>query len=491
MKIALSVVATLLCLLDLPTNSLGHGSHSSCTHGKLYVFDDATSDVHVVDATQEDLKDLTIETSITLPSVGAGNLTVYGTAASPLVIQYRGQEDLGFQDGYVRVVDTGFHKESGGGFHYDAPSIFMNALIDDCPRPIHQVRHDDMIAIFCDGAFDHDPQVNTTVHVIEETLLGGTGSAVIHSLKLQGTHHGVAIPVDENHLLHSLAHPERVAGNENVTSLPATFQVVDMEGTILHELTDTTNPDTHCSGFHGSATMDNTFALACDAVHGGIVIVDYNPSSNGYTSRALAYPDDAKFEGGFRIGSFAYHKNSPYFVGSFAAFGGTEFHLVAISPSATSLEADNVLTLPSTARQCGYQFEVGSGEHLMVLLPDGVLHAFEIADGSFQQVAQQVVVPGMTTCSQAAFVVGVGQAFIATPADKTLYGVDLSGLKSGKMEVYTSTLPFTPTGMTVSGFTADTACKLSEPASPPSESGAKVVSMFGLVAMAAVVVLAF
>jgi hypothetical protein len=264
--------------------------------------------------------------------------------------------------------------------------------------------------------------------------------------------------VDDGHLLHSLASPARILRDPNVSSLPDTFQVVNMEGIVLHEMTDTSNRNTHCSGFHGSAFYENKFYLACDDVHGGIVVVDYDPSTETYTSQAVTYP--ASFEG-FRVGSFAYHKKAPAVVGSFAAQGGTEFHLLGLSLGATSFEEKNILTLPGELRQCGYMYEVGSGEHLLVFMPDGVLHVFKVSNaGSFTTVMSKEIVPGLTACSEAAFVAGIGQAFVATPETKTLYAIDLTHVEDKEMDVYTTSLPFFPSGMTVSGFSVEAACEL-------------------------------
>ena len=478
MKVSLVV---LLCVLGKAmAESHDDGHHEKdhaedCTYGKLYVLDDSTSNVHVIDVSKGHLEDLTVETTVALPTVGAGELVYYGTSADPLLVQYRGQEELGYQDGFVRVINTGFSYEKECDhlhMEYDAPTVVQNALVDDCARPIHQVRHDDKIAIFCDGSFEHDPQVNTTVHVIDETKLGTSENAIVQSITLPGTHHGVAIPIDDGHLLHSIADEERVNGNPNVTSLPATFQVISMEGSVIHELADTSNPDTHCAGFHGSASVDNTHMLGCDDVHGGVLRIKYDPTSELYTSRALSYPDDAKYEG-FRIGSFAYHKMQDHFVGSYALRGGTEFHLVAIAPDATAIEESNILTLPSDTRQCGFEFEVGTGEHFLVLMPNGVLHVFKVNNGAFTAVMEKEIVPGMTACSEATFVAGIRQVFVATPATKTLYAIDLADVDDGNVAIYQSTLAFTPTDMMVSGFSYKAACNgkaYEPPADCPTES---------------------
>jgi hypothetical protein len=149
--------------------------------------DDSTSLVHIIDVHEGVSADMTVDSTIELPAEGAGGLTVYGPPADPLIIQYRGVEpDF---DGFVRIIDTGFSFDDHGDHGhvtYSEPTIVQNALIDECHRPIHQVRHDDKVAIFCDGAFDAVPQQNTTIHVVDETLLGdSTQSAVIHTVTLE------------------------------------------------------------------------------------------------------------------------------------------------------------------------------------------------------------------------------------------------------------------------------------------------------------------
>ena len=484
-----SLVSVLLASPD-KTMAASHDHEDECTHGKLYVVDNETALVHVFDISEGNLQNLTVETTIQLPTEGAGGLVYYGPPSDPLVVQYRGTEADGF-DGFVRVINTGFSLDNHGDhahIEYSPPSIYDNANVDDCSRPIHQVRHDDKIAIFCDGAYDFEPPINTTIHVIDETKLGSTTeSAVVHTLELEGSHHGVAIPVDDGHLMHSVPLPDRVNRVPDTSSTPTTFLVVDYEGKVLHELSDETNLATHCSGFHGSAAIENQFALGCDDDHGAIVLVNYNPATETYTSSAVTYPDDAKFEN-MRVGSFAYHYKQDHFVGSFGARGGTQYHLLAITPSSTAITDDNVLTLPGTLRQCAYEFEVGSGEHLLVFMPDGVLHVFKVEGGKFQAIMNKEIVPGMSACSEAAFVAGIQQAFVATPETRTMYAIDLEHVDEGEMEVYTSTLPFFPTGMTVSGFSLEAACHEHEHAEPPPPADgahAHIVPVMGFLVMVA------
>ena len=219
---------------------------------------------------------------------------------------------------------------------YATPTIVENASFD-CARAIHFVKHDDKIAIFCDGSYEFTPQVNSTVWVVDETKFGSTESAIVFQGTLQGSHHGVAIPVDDNHVLYSLASPDRIQRTDAGAdyALPENFQVcifssllllavgacvvfahsnnffwclsfltkvTDYDGNVLHSIDDTTNKDTSCAGFRkksenlvmaccisspmsshsfffnffcadGSWSKDNEFVLACDDEHGGVLKV--------------------------------------------------------------------------------------------------------------------------------------------------------------------------------------------------------------------------
>jgi hypothetical protein len=459
MKFCNAVIVTLASLFSCSIQV--HGSEG-CTHGKLYMVDNTTSKVYVLDGVASNaLESLNAEEAISLPVAGAGQLILASSGSGQEVaVMYRGNITQGYQDGFVEFLDTGVvtddHDDQVHVMYQEGfPKIISNAGFT-CARAIHYVRHDDKIAIFCDGSYEHDPQVNSTVWVVDETKFGATESAVVYSETLQGSHHGVAIPVDDDHLLYSLAHENRTNREENADlyALPGTFQVVDYQGNVLHSIDDTSNKDTHCTGFHGSAANDNTFALACDSDHGGIVIVDYQETTATYASRALSYPADDKFAG-HRTGGFDDHPQADFIVGTFAT--REDFHLMAFSKDSSALTSQNVLTL--SARQCSFAFELGHGKVVLVLMPDGFLHAFEWNGNEWNELAKAEVVPGMAACSEAMFTPGVGQAFLVTPETKTLYAVDLAHVHDGEMKIYTSTLPFSPSGMVVAGLAKEALCE--------------------------------
>ena len=213
MWILFSLFALAACAAPL-ASAAGHTAAESCTHGKLYVFDNETALVHVMDVSKGMLEGLTVETTVQLPEVGAGELVVYGFPEDPLVVQYRGVEpDF---EGFVRVVDTGFSYVDGQVM-YAEPSVVSNVMIDDCRRPIHQVRHDDKIAIFCDGFFP-DESVHLGVkqnNQIPIRYVNDTNEATeAYPFNPNGSPGGIAslCSQDGRHLA-MMPHPERVWNN--------------------------------------------------------------------------------------------------------------------------------------------------------------------------------------------------------------------------------------------------------------------------------------
>jgi hypothetical protein len=298
-------------------------------------------------------------------------------------------------------------------------------------------------------------QINSSLWVIDESKFGlTTESAIIYNTTLIGSHHGVAIPVDDNHVLHSLATPERINRTSDSSSLPDTFQVVDYEGNVLHSIADTTSGDTSCSGFHGEWAVNNTFVLACDAEHGGILVVDYEKTSSEYTSRALSYPESFTEH---RTGSYAEHHDSPNVVGN---FGDDEaFYLMAFKPTDSQLTESNVM--PLDASECDFNFEQSEGEIVLTFMPDGMLHAFEF-ESPFTEIAKVQIVEDMVTCSEAIFVPGFVQAFVMHPSTQMLYSIDLHEVHEGKMVVTTTKLGFTPFAAVVGGVPQGAACTFDE-----------------------------
>ena len=427
-----------------------HGGEAECTHGKLYISSRNSTNVHVYDLNRS-LQSMYNEKNVTLPPSATNELWLDVTSdGQHVAVSYRGTVDVGYTNGAVNWINTGFAKEDHGDHYhlvYGAPKLVANSKFA-CARPIHVTHHDGKIAIFCDGSYEFEPQVNTTVWVIDEAKLGTGVNAVTHTSTLLGSHHGVAIPVDDDHIFYSLAAPDRVNRTPNATlySLPWTFQITNYNGNVLHSIGDTSNKNLYCSGYHGSAAKDNLFAMACDGNHGGILIVTYLPSSETYSSRALFYPPGFV---GHRSGTLISHDKSPYIVGNFAL--GAANYLLAFETSEVGPLTNSSL-LPLPVRQCGFEFEKSDGEYLLNFMPNGTLTAFTYDKvGSWKLMAQVVVVPGMTACTQAAFVPGHVQAFVMQYSTRTLYAINLEDVKNGIMTVATTVLPFMPLSGVVAG----------------------------------------
>jgi hypothetical protein len=338
------------------------------------------------------------------------------------------------------------------------PTVVSNGAFR-CARPVHFERNNGQVGVFCDGSFSGF--VNSSVFVIDESAVTDTNgeNPIVFNQTILGSHHGVAVPVNDNHLLHSVAAPERInrSGNASDYTLPSFFEIVDMaSGAVLHQLNDTGSLDTHCAGYHGAAYFENTIILACDDSHGGVVIVNYSEATDVYTSRALLYPSPTTFDG-HRSAHFEQHKKSDYIIGDFND-GEETFSLIAFQASDTTLTDMNVL--PLSTLQCGFAYEKSAGEVILILMPDGMLYSYEFDSATgWMKIAELLVVESMTACSEAIFVVGYVHAFvIVTDETPTIYAVDLHHVHEGEMTYTTSSIDFTPYSAVVGGVPPLVAC---------------------------------
>jgi len=449
---------TLLAVLGMAVLA---ASDEECTRGMLLITDTDSTALRGYDL-DGTLENIQVAGSLTLAGNNGQYLQHAGTSGITLGAVDRGTEENFYADGSVSFVTTGVELHIHDGLpviHKDEGlSLIANAAID-CARPIHLASHDNKVAVFCDGSYDAVPQLNSTVWVVDESLFGSaTQSAIVYTETLQGSHHGVAVPVDDNHVMYSLALDDRInringVNGSPVSALPTTFQVVDYDGNVLHSLDDEIDPNASCSGFHGSSAIDNTIALACDADHGGIVVVDYNQNTAAYASRALSYPVDYTVH---RTGTLVDHPKSSLIIGNFA--GATMFHLMILDPamSGTQLQESSILELE--ARPCKFDFEQSEGEHVLVWLANGVFRVYAI-DPAWSLVAEITVLEGMESCAQGSMTPGYGQAFVTEPLTQKLYSLDLTHVDhGGSIEVAETALGFTPVSSIVSGVPVGGEC---------------------------------
>jgi hypothetical protein len=442
---------------------------ADCTLGRLFVADADSAKVHTyeIDGTHTLVLINTIET---VSGLGPQFLIASPTAGTVTVV-YRGQEENAYQDGtvsFIRVgVAPGSHVVSGFGVEKEDPS-----LVDDfhikCARPIHHVAHDQKIAVFCDGAFDDN--VNSTVWVVDERALGQGDQALVFTKELAGSHHGVVVPVDDNHVLVSVPTPERVTKAADSSALPDGFTVHDYDAQVLHGLNEVEDPSRSCSGFHGSGVVGNSFVFACDQDHGGLLVVDYGEAVT-YTSRALSYPD--KFAA-HRTGSLQSSRGSELIVGNFADRVANDYKLVAFSPRSQqgTIHDDSFLNLD--APQCSFQFEQSEGEDLiLVWMPTGNLRVYAIHP-EWMLIADIQVIADMSTCDGTQMTAGQGHAYVMR--GESLLDVNLHDLTSAKISTFE--LGFTPSSAVVTGVPAGHACDTPHfPDTPATDSVSGWVSI--------------
>ena len=454
------------------------GTHSSCTYGKLFVSDGADgSTVHVIDLNSG--SNLTKETTVTVNGGAAAN-DLYVSANTQVVgVLYYGSNATNYTDGVVNWIHTGAAlEEDGTTVAYTSPTALPNAAFD-CVLPLHFTSNVGMIAIFCDG--NYDVFSNSTIWVIDESKLSDTSASsvdenvIIYNTTILSSHHGNSLIIDDDHLLYSLASPDRIIRNVNGTDdvLASTFAVADLSGNVVYAIDDTSNVNTSCSGHHGITNTHHTAVLACDEIHGGVLMVSYDDTSKAYSSRALAYPVE-----GYRSFHFEQHNNASHIVGDLLLYDGateelSSFHLFAFSTDDTLLTDSNIVKLPTEQYPCGFSYEKSEGNIVLVLVAEGLLLAYEF-ESSWTEVSRLQVVKNMTKCSQAVFASGYAQAFVLTTAvdNATIYAIDLSKIHTeGIMTTYaTSSIDFLPYSAVVAGVPLSTACTVNRNSTGNSSS---------------------
>jgi hypothetical protein len=432
----------------LAFNSLQSVS-SDCTHGRLFIADADSAKVYAydIDGSHQTVLINTIET---FSGLGPQYLVTSSTEGTVTAF-YRGKTENSWQDGTVSFIRVGVapssHDVAGFAAEKEDPSLVDNFHIN-CTRPIHHVAHDQKIAIFCDGAFDDN--INSTVWVVDERNFGEGEQPLVFTKELAGSHHGVVVPVDDNHVLVSVAVPERVAKAADSSALPDGFTVYDYDSQVLHGLNEVEDPSRSCLGFHGSGVVSNSFVFACDEDHGGLLVVDYGETV-AYTSRALSYPDNFQDH---RTGSLESSLGSELVVGNFADRGTNDYKLVVFSPKDQqgTIEDDQILNLD--APQCSFQFEKSDGEDLiLVWMPTGNLRVYAIRP-EWMLIADIQVIADMSSCDGTQMAAGQGHAYVMR--GESLFDVVLHDLTS--VEINTSSLGFTPSSAVVAGVPAGHAC---------------------------------
>ena len=418
MKFSTAVSALLL--------SLGQSvSASLCTRGSLFLVDANTS---VVNVWNLDKVDPFAETPFQItpyPQNDPADILHQSYTDNYVVLTNMGLEANNYTDGGVYFINAGVNPDIHSlGVEKSNPTMVQANI--DCTRPIHYVKNNYQIAMFCDG---YAPDgINSTIWVIDENRLAAAdpSTAFVHTSTLQGSHHGVTVPIDQERVLFSVAVPERIAGDTSRrTALPNGFHVTDYDGAEVHGINEVSDTDRSCLGFHGSGHQENTFAFACNQDHGGILVLNYEQPGT-YTTRSISYPDGYE---GHRTGTLTDHKKNKFFVGNFNEEGS--FHLVAFEPNqeGSVMSEANLVQLP--VNQCSFRYERSAGELLLVWLRNGNLRVYTV--NPWVLVAEVRVIDTMVDdCGSTQLMAGHGFAYITDV--NTLYEIDLGDLNDITIE---------------------------------------------------------
>jgi len=440
---SLLLISSLLALVSV-------GSAVECTRGRLFVSDADSNVVHTFNLDPSTTSNTPIHTgpTVTLPE-GSVAARLYASSTDNVVsAYYMGNATDFWSDGRVSFIHSGVSVDSS---HVVSSEITMEApTLDDfsvqCARPIHHVAHRRRIAIFCDGAYDAVPQVNSSAYFVDERLLKSGADPVVYHHQLEGQQHGVAIPLDETHFLVSIAPEERI-NRQAASSLPAGFHIFNDQGDLVHGVNDQDEAHMSCVGFHGSGHIGDNYAFGCGSGHdNGVLLIQYGPSLSFSSSKIL---HAAGRDENLRVGSFVDHHHAPAFVGNYGSSS-----VVAVEPTHRgSMQEAHILDLP--AARCGFGYEKTTGKYLYVWLANGVLQVYKVWP-EWILVASVTVSPDMEACTGTNFIGGHGFAYITDSVAKAIHTVDLRSLSD--ITVSTTPLSFTPAFMTVAGVPEDTEC---------------------------------
>lgn len=360
---------------------------------------------------------------------------VWCPSQESIALVYMGIAAQEWRDGKVSFVAAGVlpsaHTIKIEDAVADKVAPALHAFQINCTRPIHYVAHDHRIAIFCDGSFTATPQENSTVWFVKELDLPNAAAPVTR-VGLQGSHHGVAVPINHDHMLISQPIPNRVNRVAGASSLPNGFEVYDSNMNLVRSLNNASDPNSNCVGYHGSGHLRNDFAFACDGEtnagnSSGILLVRYVPERNFYGSVKLGYPS---LPGGYRTGTLVEDEGSPVFVGNLA-MANQPSRLVSFTPNDRDDLSTNEHTQVLPAPQCNFDFELSAGHLVVVLLPTGRLQLYVPKPWTLVADVQAIPLALNATCAASVLAVGYAHAYVLFAGN--VYAVDFSNVADIKV----------------------------------------------------------
>jgi len=452
---------TILSILGAAKVALAEGEEHGCTRGKLFISEQDTATLHVVDLNAG--WDKLSVTKLDLALKGKAPLYLDQAADSLIVTAtFWGSDEAFNADGYMNLVHTGVGLEDHGDHSdvVDGDPYLINNVDISCGPAYHPVSSHGFLSVACDG--NAYAGINSTIMIYDEAKLSGDADAespLLATYTLPGSHHGIAIPLGENRVMHSLPTAARLADPE-ADSLPNTFQIVDYEGNVVSTLSDEEDPNKSCFGYHGVSHVANEFVFACSSnidEHGGVLVFTYDETTDATTSRALMYPDTDLED--HRSGGIVGHSKSDVVIADFASWDETYApQLLSINPDATEISPENLLILGDLG-MCDYDLEKANGEFVVVLLPSGMVRVYKAVPEWKFLAEKQIYIPANTTACPwpGPFKVGYMSAFAYE--GETLMALDLSHVEDeGEIVMYEVELGFTPYSLNVAGVPEGKAC---------------------------------
>ncbi|MFY8105470.1 MAG: hypothetical protein ACOVKO_01050 [Elstera sp.] len=417
-KTALTLVITTI----LAGTSLAHDHPTS--RGRLVFADHETPVVSLLD-----LDDFQVTHRFSVPKANPG----FSPVAGGRYVVVKTNDD----HGTLNILDTGVTRDSHGD-HVDLTKgpAKMLGLSFTGDRPAHVISDYGWLVLFYDGQRPWERPSEPKAILVDIATLDGP-KPTIQTWKSPAPQHGIAIPVGRGEWIFSVPNPAYAKGDDQkASSRPNGFEVLDQnrQWQTVASFNDLTRPDKSCKLYHGHAALADRHVFGCHAAiadsplsDGGVLILERD-GKGIWGSRKLAYPDAR------RASTIKATAANPAMVANYGADGRPYDALLRIDPTAASLTAADVFTIPGGQPVC--QFELTpDGKRVANLTPDGMLRIYETAP-SWTETASFPAVPafdcayGAKTPTPTLAIVG-NSAFVSDPVNRRIREYHLNTLKQG------------------------------------------------------------
>jgi hypothetical protein len=336
----------------------GIKGEDTCTFGRLFVNDQASSKIAVVD-----LDSGAKVSEFNPPDVTVKSPALYASSDSSTVfVNYRA-------DGTIRMITSGVSWESHGD-HNDVikqnPKLLSAQVKGDMPT--HFTSGHKQTIIFFDG----QRSSNSSVIGFDDKQLASSLTTTFQFGPMDAQH-GNAGPLANNLYFVSQPNPGYKNPSSSNDSLSVGFLIVNTEGGIKYNMNVAGEEGRSCPSYHGHAEYGEYNVFGCAK---GILVLRHDTKSDSFESYLLKYHDTGR-----RTGTFFSQENQQIIIGAHTSTSQYALIRLQVVGGSRSYDANrDVLDFPSNARPCTSDFERASGAVFVTLLTNGTVMVYDVRE---------------------------------------------------------------------------------------------------------------